>query len=112
ALAGGTRPPQSQRGESMVTRTRNTPETGFSAALSAAVERMSQVGGADIIALYPYDEETDAIYAPVALGLPESDIVNALPDLADQLRRFRDDQAQGKTPEDLHPSHYGPAAWL
>jgi|SRR5579872_511281 len=81
-------------------------------ALRAAVERMHAASGADIIALYPYDEETDTFYAPVALGIPEMDIVHALPDLADQLRRFRNDAAEGKTPDDLSPGSYGPSAWL
>src|SRR5919202_5287321 len=93
----------------MVTQTR---ETGFAAALQAAVERMREASGADIIALYPYDEETHSFYAPVAIGLAETDVINALPDLADQLHRFRSDAAQGKTPEDLSPAHYGPSAWL
>jgi GAF domain-containing protein len=64
------------------------------------------------VALYPYDQDTDAFYAPVATGISERDIVQALPDLADQLRRFRADEAEGKTPEDLSPAHYGPHAWL
>lgn len=89
-----------------------TPSTGFATALQVAVERMRAISSADIVALYPYDEETDAFYAPASVGLRDSDIVHALPDLADQLRRFRSDEAAGKTPEDLLPSHYGPSAWL
>ncbi|MBV9278918.1 MAG: GAF domain-containing protein [Chloroflexi bacterium] len=85
---------------------------GFGAALEAAVERMREASGADIVALYPYDEETDSFFAPLAGGLPESDLTRALPDLADQLRRYRADEAEGKTPEHLLPSHYGPSAWL
>ncbi|GAC1626096.1 MAG: hypothetical protein NVS4B2_05110 [Chloroflexota bacterium] len=87
-------------------------QSGFAAVLLTALERMRDASGADIVALYPYDAEADRFYAPVAIGLPETDLVYALPDLADQLRRFRVDEAQGKIPEDLLPSHYGPSAWL
>ncbi len=87
-------------------------DTGFAAALRSAVERMRETSDADIIALYPYDDETDSFYAPVAVGLPESDLVHSLPDFADQLRRFRSDQAEGKTPDELSPRSYGTSAWL
>ena len=87
-------------------------ETGFAATLRAAVEHMRDASGADIVALYPYDEATDSFYAPVAIGLPDSDLARALPDLAGQLRRFRDDEAEHKTPDDLQPAQYGPSAWL
>ena len=97
----------------MVTRERERATDGrFAAALSAAVERMREVSGADIVALYPYHADTDTFYAPVAIGLPEDDVVHSLPDMADQLHHFRSDEAQGKIPEDLLPSHYGPSAWL
>lgn len=96
----------------MAVRTRSAPDSAFVATLHAAIDTMHEVSGADLIALYPYDDETDSFYAPVSSGLPEGDIVNALPDLADQLRRFRSDQAQGKTPDTLQPAEYGPAAWL
>src|SRR5947209_9853426 len=96
----------------MATRVRETSESAFVMTLHTAIETMREVSDASLIALYPYDEETDSFYAPVSFGLPESDIVKALPDLADQLRRFRQDRAEGKTPDDLQPSHYGPAAWL
>jgi len=91
---------------------RGHTDTGFAATLRAAVEQMREASGADIVALYPYDEETGNIYAPVASGLSEGDIVRALSDLNDQLRRFRADEAQDKTPEDLLPAQYGPSAWL
>ena len=87
-------------------------ETDFAGAVRAAVEHMREVSGADIVALYPYDEDTDTFYAPVAIGLADNDLVRALPDLADQLRRFRADQAEGKVPDDLQPSQYGSSAWL
>ncbi|HKC75317.1 MAG TPA: GAF domain-containing protein, partial [Chloroflexota bacterium] len=73
---------------------------------------MREIGDADIVALYPYDEETEAFYAPVALGLPEDDLVRALPDMADQLRRFHADRVEGKIPDELQPAQYGPNAWL
>src|SRR5438270_1200563 len=85
---------------------------GFAAALRRAVERMREISGADIVALYPYAEETEAFYAPVALGLPDDDLVRALPDIADQLRRFHADRVEGKIPDELLPTHYGPNAWL
>ncbi len=87
-------------------------ETDFAGAVRAAVEHMRTVSGADIAALYPFDEETDTFYAPVAIGLAENDVVRALPDLADQLRRFRADEEAGKTPDDLQPGQYGSSAWL
>jgi GAF domain-containing protein len=86
--------------------------SGFGAALYAAVDRMREVGGAEIVALYPYDSEFDGFYAPVAIGIPANEIVHALPDIADQLKRFRADELESKTPADLAPSHYGPSAWL
>ena len=97
----------------MVTRVREVrADSGFTGALRTAIEHLGEVSGADIVALYPYDQDTDTFYAPVAVGLPESDLVHALPDIADQLRRFRADEAEGKTPEDLAPTHYGLHAWL
>src|ERR671933_1686847 len=87
-------------------------ESDFTAALRMAVERMREIGDADIVALYPYDEQTEAFYAPVAVGLPEEDLVRALPDMADQLRRFQADRMEGKIPDELLPAHYGPNAWL
>jgi GAF domain-containing protein len=93
-------------------RTVHAPDSGFAAAAHRIAERMRETMGADIVALYPYDEESDSIFAPVAIGIPESDVVHALPDMADQLRRFRSDEEQGKTPDDLSPSNYGPNAWL
>src|SRR5579875_2986369 len=87
-------------------------EGGFTTTLRQSVERMRETSGADIVALYPYDEETETFYAPVALGLPEGDPVRALPDMADQWRRFQTDKIEGKIPEDLLPTHYGPNAWL
>jgi GAF domain-containing protein len=90
----------------------HTAGAGFSTTLHEAVSRMRETSGADIVALYPYDEETDSFYAPVAVGLPEGDVVHALPDVEDQLRRFRSDQEQGKTPDELTPANYGTHAWL
>lgn len=86
--------------------------TGLAAALLPAVERMREVSGADIVALYPFDAETGTFYAPIAIGLPESSVVRALPDMAEQLRHFQADKDEGKVPDDLLPKHYGPAAWL
>lgn len=84
----------------------------FTGVLRVALDRVREVSAADVIALYPYDAETDSFFAPLALGLGESDLARALPDITDQLRRFRLDEAQGKIPEELLPSHYGPHAWL
>lgn len=89
-----------------------SPTTGFAAVLDEAVGHIRESSGADIVALYPYDAETDSFYAPVASGLPEGDVIHALPDLADQVRRFRTDQEQGKIPDDLAPGSYGTSAWL
>lgn len=86
--------------------------SGFTGVLQIALDRVREVSAADLIALYPYDAETDSFFAPLAIGLGESDLARALPDITDQLRRFRLDEAQGKIPEELLPSHYGPHAWL
>lgn len=89
------------------------PQRGrWSAHLHAAVDRMREVSGADIIALYPYDEETDTFYDATVLGLPEGDLTYALADLAEHLRRFRTDEKEGKVPDDVTPAMYGPTAWL
>lgn len=85
---------------------------GFAGVLHVALERVREVSAADVIALYPYDAGADSFFAPVAIGLGETDLARALPDITDQLRRFRLDEAQGKIPEELLPSHYGPHAWL
>lgn len=90
-----------------------TPDTGFEAACRAAIERVREESeGGDIVALYPYDEDTDSFFAPVASGLSESDVIDSLPDLSDQVQRFRRDQAAGKIPDDLAPIHYGASAWM
>ena len=80
--------------------------------LSDVLERSRAATGADIVALYPYDHETDSFYGAIAIGLPEGDPVRALPDLNDQLRRFREDEAQGKIPDDFAPTTYGASSWL
>src|SRR5437764_9890456 len=84
----------------------------FATALTAAIDEMRGIGHADIVALYPYDEETDSFFAPVTIGIPDGNMGHALADLADQLRRFRTDEAEGKVPDDLSPAHYGSSAWL
>lgn len=86
--------------------------TPFATVLHETVARLCEIGDADIVALYPYDEETDSFYAPVASGLVDGDVVHALPDLEDQLRRFRSDESQDKLSGELSPSTYGPSAWL
>lgn len=99
--------------ESGAKRTRgHATDTGFGAVVHEAVVRMRELSGADIVALYPFDEESDSFYAPVAMGLAEGDVVHSLPDLADELRRFRADERAGKTPEDLKPTDYGASSWL
>ena len=80
--------------------------------LREVVVRMQQLSGADIVALYPYDSDTQSFYAPVALGISDEGLLRSLPDMADQLRRYREDAAQGKAPEDLQPTQYGPNVWL
>src|SRR5947209_5216660 len=87
-------------------------DIGFAGVLHEEVTRIRETSGADIVALYPYDDETDTFYAPIAIGIPDADMAHALPDLEDQLRRFRADEAQGKIPDDLSFSSYGPSAWL
>lgn len=84
----------------------------FRTAVDHAIERIRTVSGADLIALYPYDDATDVFYAPASIGIPEGDVVRTLPDLIEQIRHFRQDEAEGKVPEDLLPSQYGPNAWI
>src|SRR5947209_7327856 len=85
---------------------------GWAAAVHAALGRVRHVGDAEIVALYPYDAETDSFFAPMVVGLPTGDVVGSLPDLTEQLRRFRADEAEGKVPDDLGPASYGPSAGL
>jgi len=85
---------------------------GLVGVLREVVARMKQIGSADLVALYPYDQVTETLYAPMAFGISDEGLLSALPDMADQLRRYRTDAAQGKAPEDLLPSQYGPNIWL
>lgn len=84
----------------------------FTDSLLSALEVALQASGAAIVGLYPYDEDRDRFYAPVSVGLSVGDPVRALPDLNEQLRHFRSDEAEGKIPEDLSPANYGTSAWL
>ncbi len=90
----------------------NGETSGFAEAVMPALDRALQVSGAAIAGLYPYDEDRDQFYAPVSAGLPVGDPVRALPDLNEQIRHFRSDEAEGKIPEDLSPANYGTSAWL
>ena len=85
---------------------------GLVGALRAIVARMQQISGADLVALYPYDSDTETFYAPVAIGISDDGLLQSLPDMADQVRRYRADAAQGKAPESLQPTQYGPNVWL
>lgn len=80
--------------------------------LRAAVERMQQVSGADIVSLYVFDAASRTYYAPVAVGIPDEDLAGSLEDMADQLARYLDDVARGKAPTELHVKNYGPNVWL
>lgn len=91
----------------------NNGETpGFTQTLLPALDEALQVSGAAIVGLYPYDQGRDQFYAPVSAGLPVGDPARALPDLNEQLRHFRSDEAEGKIPDDLSPANYGSSAWL
>jgi GAF domain-containing protein/predicted dehydrogenase len=87
-------------------------EGGLVGVLRAVVSRMQQLGGAELAALYPYDSATETFYAPVSNGINDEGLLSSLPDMADQLRRYRADAEQGKVPEDLQPAQYGPNVWL
>ncbi|MDB5074247.1 MAG: hypothetical protein JWO42_426, partial [Chloroflexi bacterium] len=80
--------------------------------LREVVARMQTLSGADIIALYPFDSATETFYAPVAIGISDEGLLQSLPDMADQLRRYHQDLEQGKAPEELLPTQYGPNVWL
>jgi len=80
--------------------------------LREVVVRMKQIAQADIVALYPFDADSETFYAPVAIGISDEGLLHSLPDMADQLRRYRADAEQGKVPEDLQPAQYGPNVWL
>src|SRR5579884_855329 len=86
--------------------------SGFADGLRPALEGALEASGADIVGLYPYDQDSDSFYAPISIGLPVGDAVRALPDLNAQLLRFRADEAEGKIPDDLSPANYGTSAWL
>ncbi len=80
--------------------------------LREVVVRMREIAQADIVALYPFDAESETFYAPVAIGISDDGLLHSLPDMADQLRRYRIDAEQGKAPDDLQPAQYGPNVWL
>jgi len=84
----------------------------FAETLQGAVEEAHRESGADIVALYPFDGEAETFYAPVAIGLGEGAVVNALSDMNDQWRRYQTDKTQGKVPDDVTPGLYGSNAWL
>jgi len=84
----------------------------FDATLAALVQHARDRCHAELVTLYPYDADTDSFYTPVAIGLPEMDVLHSLPDITAQLQRFRADEAEGKVPAELLPSHYGPISWL
>jgi GAF domain-containing protein len=88
-----------------------TPES-LHAALRRVVQRLKGESGADIVSLYLYDADSQSYYAPVAVGLPEGDLAGSIPDMRDQLARYRADLAEGKAPGELHFTHYGPNVWL
>ena len=85
---------------------------GLADVLHAVLDRMHQLSGADLIALYPYDPETETFYAPVANGISDEGLLQSLPDMADQIQRYRADAAQGKASDDIQPNQYGPNVWL
>ena len=87
-------------------------DTDFTDTLKATIRKMADVSGASLVALYPYDEEAESFYAPVALGLDEAGLVHSISDMSDQWRRFKADKQQGKTPDKLQPFQYGPSAFL
>jgi GAF domain-containing protein len=80
--------------------------------LREIVVRLREIAQADIVALYPFDEASETFYAPVAIGISDEGLLHSLPDMADQLRRYRLDAEQGKAPDDLQPAQYGPNVWL
>ena len=85
---------------------------GLFATVGEVAERMRRTSGADILSLYLYDADTRTYYAPVASGLPDDDLAGSISDMRDQLARYLADAAQGKAPDDLQPTQYGPIVWL
>jgi GAF domain-containing protein len=75
-------------------------------------EALRQESGADIITLYLFDAETRQYYAPLAIGIPETDLAGSIPDMQDQLARYDADLAQGKAAPAIRPADYGPNVWL
>ncbi|MGI8913586.1 MAG: GAF domain-containing protein [Chloroflexota bacterium] len=86
--------------------------TGLLDIIRQAGESLRAASGADIITLYLFDSETRQYFAPVALGIPETDLAGSIPDMQDQLARYDADLAQGKAPQQLRPADYGPNVWL
>jgi GAF domain-containing protein len=73
---------------------------------------LQAASGADIVAIYLFDAATRQYYAPVALGIPESDLTGSLADMQDQLARYDADRSEGKAPQQVRPADYGPTVWL
>jgi GAF domain-containing protein len=87
-------------------------KTGLLDVLRRAASTFQAASGADIVTLYLFDAGTRQYYAPVALGIPESDLTGSLADMQDQLARYDADRGQGKAPQQLRPADYGPNVWL
>lgn len=77
-----------------------------------AAGTLQSASGADIVAIYLFDAATRQYYAPVALGIPESDLTGSLADMQDQLARYDADRSEGKAPPQVRPADYGPNVWL
>lgn len=75
-------------------------------------QALRQASGADIMTLYLFDSTTRQYYAPLAIGIPETDLAGSISDMQDQLARYDADVAQGKAPQQLRPADYGPNVWL
>jgi GAF domain-containing protein len=84
----------------------------LSGVLRGVTERLQRASGAAIVTLYLFDADSRTFHSPVALGIPEEDLLQSIPDMQDQLAHYLADEAQGKVPATLQVKHYGPNVWL
>jgi GAF domain-containing protein len=90
----------------------STTATGLWEVTRRAASTLQAASGADIVAIYLFDTGTRQYYAPVALGIPDSDLTGSLEDMQNQLARYDADRDQGKALQQLRPTDYGPNVWL
>src|SRR6185437_1640394 len=103
---------EDRRGSLETAQTPPAATTSLLDVLRGTAGTLQAASGADIVAIYLFDAATRQYYAPVALGIPESDLTGSLADMQDQLARYDADRSEGKAPQQVRPADYGPTVWL